>query len=119
MTDSINSDVNEDDEKILNPLKPQKKFGNKKNKKKLGKITAINVIQNNGNNKNKGEKKPNPWFKHDKSKSDNINIKDNKTEENSIINPLEQFDISKTDMGLDASLNTSNATIGKQCHNRK
>ena len=112
MTDSINSDVNEDDEKILNPLKPQKKFGNKKNKKKLGKITAINVIQNNGNNKNKGEKKPNPWFKHDKSKSDNINFKDNKTEENSIINPLEQFDISKTDMGLDASLNVSNATIG-------
>ena len=111
MTDSINSDVNEDDEKILNPLKPQKKFGNKKNKKKLGKITSINVIQNNNNNKNNGGKKPNPWFKHDKSKSDNINIKDNKTEESSIINPLEQFDISKTDMGLDASLNASNATI--------
>ena len=111
MTDSINSDVNEDDEKILNPLIPQKNFGNKKNKKKLGKITSINVIQNNNNNKNNGGKKPNPWFKHDKSKSDNINIKDNRTEESSIINPLEQFDISKTDMGLDASLNASNATI--------
>ena len=111
MTDSINSDVNEDDEKILNPLIPQKNFGNKKNKKKLGKITSINVIQNNNNNKNNGGKKPNPWFKHDKSKSDNINIKDNRTDESSIINPLEQFDISKTDMGLDASLNASNATI--------
>ena len=111
MTDSINSDVNEDDEKILNPLIPQKNFGNKKNKKKLGKITSIYVIQNNNNNKNNGGKKPNPWFKHDKSKSDNINIKDNRTDESSIINPLEQFDISKTDMGLDASLNASNATI--------
>jgi len=64
MTDSINSDINEDDEKILNPLIPQKKFGNKsknKNKKKLGKITAINVLQNN--NKSNSEKKDNPWFK--------------------------------------------------------
>ena len=34
----MNSDVNEDDEKILNPLKPQKNFGKKsKNKKKSGK----------------------------------------------------------------------------------
>ena len=62
MTDSINSDVNEDDEKILNPLIPQKKFGNKnKNKKKLGKITAINIIQNNTNNKNIKEKKEKVW----------------------------------------------------------
>ena len=53
MTDSINSEVNEDDEKILNPLIPQKKFGTKnKNRKKQGKITAINVIKNNNNNKN-------------------------------------------------------------------
>jgi len=108
MTDSINSDVNEDDEKILNPLIPQKKFGNKsknKNKKKLGKITAINVLQNN-NNKNNSEKKDNPWFKNDKSKFDN-----NKAEEKSMINPLEQFDISKTDVGLDASLNQTNMTM--------
>ena len=107
MTDSINSDVNEDDEKILNPLIPQKKFGNKsknKNKKKLGKITAINVLQNN--NKNNSEKKDNPWFKNDKSKIDNKN-----TEEKSMINPLEQFDISKTDVGLDASLNQTNMTM--------
>ena len=107
MTDSINSDVNEDDEKILNPLIPQKKFGNKsknKNKKKLGKITAINVLQNN--NKNNSEKKDNPWFKNDKSKFDN-----NKAEEKSMINPLEQFDISKTDVGLDASLNQTNMTM--------
>ena len=108
MTDSINSDVNEDDEKILNPLIPQKKFGNKsknKNKKKLGKITAINVLQNN-NNKSNSEKKDNPWFKNDKSKFDN-----NKAEEKSMINPLEQFDISKTNVGLDASLNQTNMTM--------
>ena len=107
MTDSINSDINEDDEKILNPLIPQKKFGNKsknKNKKKLGKITAINVLQNN--NKSNSEKKDNPWFKNDKSKFDN-----NKAEEKSMINPLEQFDISKTDVGLDASLNQTNMTM--------
>ena len=105
MTDSINSDVNEDDEKILNPLIPQKKFGNKsKNKKKLGKITAINVLQNN--NKSNSEKKDNPWFKNDKSKIDNKNV-----EEKSMINPLEQFDISKTDVGLDASLNQTNMTM--------
>ena len=110
MTDSINSDVNEDDEKILNPLIPQKNFGNKnKNKKKLGKITGINIMQNN-NNKNNGAKKENPWFKHDKSKSNIINY-NNKTEEKSVINPLEQFDISKTDMGLDASMNTNNITM--------
>ena len=107
MTDSINSDVNEDDEKILNPLIPQKKFGNKsknKNKKKLGKITAINVLQNN--NKSNSEKKDNPWFKNDKLKIDNKNA-----EEKSMINPLEQFDISKTDVGLDASLNQTNMTM--------
>lgn len=107
MTDSINSDVNEDDEKILNPLIPQKKFGNKsknKNKKKLGKITAINILQNN--NKSNSEKKDNPWFKNDKLKIDNKNA-----EEKSMINPLEQFDISKTDVGLDASLNQTNMTM--------
>ena len=107
MTDSINSDVNEDDEKILNPLIPQKKFGNNsknKNKKKLGKITAINVLQNN--NKSNSEKKDNPWFKNDKSKIDNKNA-----EEKSMINPLEQFDISKTDVGLDVSLNQTNMTM--------
>ena len=107
MTDSINSDVNEDDEKILNPLILQKKFGNKsknKNKKKLGKITAINILQNN--NKSNSEKKDNPWFKNDKSKIDNKNA-----EEKSMINPLEQFDISKTDVGLDASLNQTNMTM--------
>ena len=115
MTDSINSDVNEDDEKILNLLIPQKHFGNKnKNKKKLGKITGLNIIRNNNKNKNKsnGIKKDNPWFKHTKSKSDNVNY-NNKTEEKSVINPLEQFDISKTDVGLDvdASMNTNNITM--------
>jgi len=112
LTDSINSDVNEDDDKILNPLKPQKKFGNKnKNKKKLGKITAINVLQNNNINKNNSEKKDNPWFKNDKSKIDNNNNMRNKVEEKSMINPLEQFDITKTDVGLDASLNQTNMTM--------
>ena len=114
MTDTINSDVNEDDEKILNPLIPQKKFGNKnknRNKKKLGKITAINVIQNNTSNKNITEKKENPWFKHDKSKSDNISNFSKKTEEKSFLNPLEQFDISKTDTGLDATMSVNNTTF--------
>ena len=112
MTDTINSDVNEDDEKVLNPLIPQKKFGNKnKNKKKLGKITAINIIQNNTNNKNIKEKKENPWFKHDKSKSDNIINLSKKTEDKSFLNPLEQFDISKTDNGLDATMSVNNTTM--------
>ena len=112
MTDTINSDVNEDDEKVLNPLIPQKKFGNKnKNKKKLGKITAINIIQNNTNNKNIKEKKENPWFKHDKSKSDNIINLSKKTEDKSFLNPLEQFDISKTDTGLDATMSVNNTTM--------
>ena len=111
MTDSVNSDVNEDDDKVLNPLIPQKNFGAKhKNKKKQGKITAINVIQNN-NNKTSGEKKANPWNKHNKSKSDNLNNYNiNQTEEKSMVNPLEQFDISKSDMGLDASMNINNIT---------
>ena len=114
MTDSINSDINEDDEKILNPLIPQKKFGTKnKNKKKMGKITAINVITNNNGKKNPNEKKENPWFKHEKAKSDNIiNINLNKkTEDKSFVNPLEQFDISKTDVGLDATMSVNNTTM--------
>ena len=112
MTDSINSEVNEDDEKILNPLIPQKKFGTKnKNRKKQGKITAINVIKNNNNNKNTGEKKSNPWFQNDKSKSDNINTKSNKLDELSILNPLEQFDLTKTDAGIDASMSINNTTM--------
>ena len=65
----MNSNVNEDDEKILNPLKPQKNFGKKsKNKKKLGKISSITVVQNN---KNKGKPKANPWFnKNDKNEKE-------------------------------------------------
>ena len=72
MIDSINSDVNEDDEKVLNPLKPQKKFGTGgkkgKNKKKPGKISSIKVVQNNKNN---SKEKSNPWFKNEKSNSSN------------------------------------------------
>ena len=111
MVDSINSDINEDDEKVLNPLKPQKQFGTKKNKKKkkLGTITSINVIQNNKNN-TKDKSKSNPWFAHEKSNSDNINI--NKNNEHSMINPLEQFDISNSNIGgLDASINSNNVTM--------
>ena len=112
MSDSINSDVNEDDEKILNPLKPQKQFGigskKNKNKKKLGSITSINVVQNN---KNKGKEKPNPWFKNEKSDNNN-NIKNNigGKEEKSVINPLEQFDISNSNLG-DISVNSNNLTM--------
>jgi hypothetical protein len=69
MVDSMNSDVNEDDEKILNPLKPQRNFGkNKKShKKKLGSIASINVVKNNN-----GQPKSNPWFDKDKSKNNNL-----------------------------------------------
>ena len=75
-------------------------------KKKLGKITAINVIQNN-NKSNTKEKKPNPWFNHDVPKNDNNNnIKDEK----SMINPLEQFDISNTGGGIEDSMNLNNIT---------
>ena len=104
MVDSMNSDVNEDDETILNPLKPQKNFGKKsKNKKKLGTISSIKVVQNNKNN---GKPKANPWFnKNDKN--------DNKgNEEKTMINPLEQFDISNTHIGgLDTSVNSNNVTM--------
>ena len=113
MIDSMNSDVNEDDEKILNPLKPQKNFGkNKKShKKKLGSIASINVVKNNS-----GQSKPNPWFDKDKSKKNN-NLKKNnsyKTDEKSMINPLEQFDISNSNLGgLDLSMNSNNVTMDK------
>ena len=111
LVDSINSDVNEDDEKVLNPLKPQKQFGTKKNKKKkkLGTITSINVIQNNKNN-TKDKSKANPWFAHEKSNSDNMN--NNKNNEQNMVNPLEQFDISNSNIGgLDASINSNNITM--------
>ena len=113
MIDSMNSDVNEDDEKILNPLKPQRNFGkNKKShKKKLGSIASINVVKNNS-----GQSKPNPWFDKDKSKKNN-NLKKNnsyKTDEKSMINPLEQFDISNSNLGgLDLSMNSNNVTMDK------
>ena len=112
MSDSINSDVNEDDEKILNPLKPQKKFGtgNKKNKnkKKLGSIASINVVQNNNK---KGKEKANPWFKNDKSNNNNAKI-NNAGDEKSVINPLEQFDMSNSNIGgLDISVTSNNVTM--------
>jgi hypothetical protein len=112
LVDSINSDVNEDDEKVLNPLKPQKKFGTGgkkgKNKKKPGKITSINVVQNNKNN---SREKSNPWFKHEKSNSTN-NVINKNIEEKSMINPLEQLDISNSNIGeLDASINSNNLTL--------
>ena len=112
MVDSMNSDVNEDDEKILNPLKPQRNFGkNKKNKKKkMGSIASINVVQN----KNNGKPKENPWFVNDKSKNTNNNKNNNnyKGEEQSMINPLEQFDISNSNIGgLDTSVNSNNVTM--------
>ena len=69
------------------------------------------IIQNNTNNKNIKEKKENPWFKHDKSKSDNIINLSKKTEDKSFLNPLEQFDISKTDNGLDATMSVNNTTM--------
>ena len=108
-TDSMNSDVNEDDEKILNPLKPQRNFGmgkKNKNKKKLGTISSIKVVQNNKNN---AKPKANPWFNKDKS----INNNNNKgNEEKSMLNPLEQFNISNSNIGgLDTSINSNNLTM--------
>ena len=104
-TDSMNSDVNEDDEKILNPLKPQRNFGmgkKNKNKKKLGTISSIKVVQNNKNNT---KPKANPWFNND-----NNNNKGN--EEKSMLNPLEQFNISNSNIGgLDTSVNSNNVTM--------
>ena len=112
MIDSMNSDVNEDDEKILNPLKPQRNFGkNKKShKKKLGSIASINVVKNNS-----GQSKPNPWFDKDKSKNNNLKKNNSyKTDEKSMINPLEQFDISNSNLGgLDISVNSNNVTMDK------
>ena len=112
MVDSMNSDVNEDDEKILNPLKPQKNFGkNKKShKKKLGSIASINVVKNNS-----GQSKPNPWFNKDKSNNNNLKKNNSyKTDEKSMINPLEQFDISNSNLGgLDISVNSNNVTMDK------
>jgi hypothetical protein len=112
MIDSMNSDVNEDDEKILNPLKPQRNFGkNKKShKKKLGSIASINVVKNNN-----GQSKPNPWFNKDKSNNNNLKKNNSyKTDEKSMINPLEQFDISNSNLGgLDISVNSNNVTMDK------
>jgi hypothetical protein len=112
MVDSMNSDVNEDDEKILNPLKPQRNFGkNKKShKKKLGSIASINVVKNNN-----GQPKSNPWFDKDKSKNNNLKKNNSyKTDEKSMINPLEQFDISNSNLGgLDISVNSNNVTMDK------
>ena len=108
----MNSDVNEDDEKILNPLKPQRNFGkNKKShKKKLGSIASINVVKNNN-----GQPKSNPWFDKDKSKNNNLKKNNSyKTDEKSMINPLEQFDISNSNLGgLDISVNSNNVTMDK------
>ena len=105
---SINSDVNEDDEQILNPLKPQKNFGKKnKKKKKLGTITSINVVQ-----KNKNTEKANPWFKQEKTKNNNIKNSTKLKEEKTMLNPLEQFDISNSNIGgLDTSVNSNNVTM--------
>jgi len=112
MIDSMNSDVNEDDEKILNPLKPQRNFGkNKKShKKKVGSIASINVVKNNN-----GQPKSNPWFDKDKSKNNNLKKNNSyKTDEKSMINPLEQFDISNSNIGgLDISVNSNNVTMDK------
>ena len=112
MVDSMNSDVNEDDEKILNPLKPQRNFGkNKKShKKKLGSIASINVVKNYS-----GQSKPNPWFNKDKSNNNNLKKNNSyKTDEKSMINPLEQFDISNSNLGgLDISVNSNNVTMDK------
>ena len=112
MVDSMNSDVNEDDEKILNPLKPQRNFGkNKKShKKKLGSIASINVVKNNS-----GQSKPNPWFNKDKSNNNNLKKNNSyKNDEKSMINPLEQFDISNSNLGgLDISVNSNNVTMDK------
>ena len=101
--DSMNSDVNEDDDKILNPLQPQKNVGSKgkrsKNKKKPGGgISSIGV----NNNKNNNKDKPNPWF----------NKNNQQKEEKSMLNPLEQFDISNSNIGgVDISINSNNVTM--------
>ena len=83
-------------------------MGGKKNKKKkLGSIASINVVQNNKKN---NKEKSNPWFAHEKSKSSNINNKNNS--DKSMLNPLEQFDISNSNIGgLDASINSNNVTM--------
>ena len=99
MSDSINSEINEDDEKILNPLKPQKNFGMNKKKKKKN-----NYISNNVSKKNNNNNKPNPWGAH------NVN---NEKNEKSMVNPLEQFDISNSNIGgnLDNSTTSNNITM--------
>ena len=103
MGDSISSEINEDDDKILNPLKPQKNFGKKNNKKKFGNITGINVISNNNKNK---QNKVNPWFTNEKTKTD---ISNNAKNDKSLINPLDQFNISNTKIaGLDESITSNN-----------
>ncbi len=62
-------------------------------------------------NKNNTKEKPNPWFKHEKSNSSN-NVINRNTDEKSMVNPLEEFDISNSNIGgLDASINSNNLTM--------
>ena len=94
MSDSINSEVNEDDEKILNPLKPQKNFGMNKKKRKKNNNISSNVAKKSTN-------KPNPWGAHGAAN------------DKSMVNPLEQFDISNSNIGggLDTSTTSNNITM--------
>ena len=84
-------------------------MGGKKNKKKkFGSIASISVVQNNKKNT---KEKANPWFAHEKSKISNINMNKNNSEK-SMLNPLEQFDISNSNIGgLDTSINSNNVTM--------
>ena len=68
----------------------------------MGKISSVTVVRDN---KNKGKPKAN-LRSNKNDKNDN-----NGTEEQSTMNPLEQFDISNTRIGLDNSINSNNVTM--------
>lgn len=100
LSDSVNEDVNEDDEKILNPLKPQPNFGAKKKKKRTNKTTSSIGFPKKNSSKNK----PNPWNAHGGGGDIQNGISDDK----SMLNPLEQFEISNSNIGgLDTSVNST------------
>ena len=78
-------------------------------KKKLGTISSIKVFQNNKNN---GKSKENPWFANQPSNNNNIKNYNNDGEEKNLLNSLEQFNISKSQIGgLDTSINYNNVTM--------
>ena len=92
-----NLNVNDDEEGILNPLKPQKRFSSNLNRKKSNSYAN----QYRARKSSGGKMGQNPW-KNNKNKNSsdkNLNVVSNIPKEKSFMNPLEEFNISKSNIG--------------------